>query len=265
MDQTVMGSSIRYNNHRCLHVLAGIGVAAGLLFAPLTLRAQEIDSFKRYNIDVDKYAFTKNFIVSVSYYKRVSDRLRSELDYQARKGASDKLILKYIEDRTLDNTELRIARNYLTKFTSSNNGLIRKVAGQAIEAYESVLSLSMRERELWMELHRYKSTGQPSDFNEEDYNQKHLDIIGEKKEADKKLLSASMLIRVVVLSSKQCESEDCKTLMLTQEERYKLTKVLDGFAPDNMDWGLKAGQSAVDGCVAAIREVLEDKVYVSAQ
>ena len=239
-------------------------LALTLIIAPGFAAPLEKAPFKRYNLDIDKYAFTKNFIVSVSYYKRVSDRLKAEIDYQSRKGANVKLILKYIEDRTLDNTELRIARNYLTKYESSANGLIRKAAGQAIAAYDTVLSLSMRERELWLALHRFKSTGQPADFNENQFNQKHVDIIIEKKEADKQLLSASLLFRVILLDARMCESEACKTLMLTKDERYKLTKYLDSFARDNMEWGLKAGQSPVDGCVSAIREVLEDQVYISA-
>jgi len=235
-----------------------------LLGFPRFASAQETASYKRYNPDIDKYAFTKNFILSVSYYKRVSDRLKAELDYQSSKGAGIKLILKYIEDRTLDNTELRIARNYLTKYESSNNGLIRKVSGMAITAYDTVISLSVRERELWLALYRFKTTGQPADFNEDQVNQKHVDIIVEKKEADKQLLSASVLVRVVLLSARRCDSADCKELVLTKDERYRLSKYLDSFARDNMEWGLKAGQSPVDGCVAAIREVLEDQVYVSA-
>jgi hypothetical protein len=242
-----------------------VAVAVFLLAVTPSMAAPEQpDTFKRYNADIDKYAFTRSFIVSVSYYKRVSDRLKAEIDYQSRKKSDIKLILKYIQDRTLDNTELRIARNYLTKFTDSGNGLIRKVSGQAIAAYDAVLSLSMRERELWVELHRFKSTGQPADFNEEQFNQKHLDIIAEKKEADKQLLSASVLMRIVLLSASRCENENCKLLVLTDAQRRRLSQDLDEYARDNMEWGLKAGQSPVDGCVAAIREVLEDKLYSSA-
>ncbi len=223
----------------------------------------ETGLFKTYNADIDKYAFTKNFILSVSYYKRVSDRLKAEGDIKAKNGADQKLILKYIEDRTLDNTELRIARNYLTRFVKSDNGLIRKVSRQAIEAYDRVLSLSMHERALWQDLYRFKVTGQPSDFDEPQLIKQQLSIFSEKKEAEKSLLSASVLIRIVLLSVERCDSEDCKYLALTDEERRKLTGFLDDFARDNSAWGIKAGQSPVEGCEAAIREVLEDQLYIS--
>ena len=40
---------------------------------------------------------------------------------------------------------------------------------------------------------------------------------------------------------------------------------LDTFASGNMDWGLKAGQTTIQGCVAALREVLEDPLYKSSE
>ncbi|MBF0387082.1 MAG: hypothetical protein HQL20_04415 [Candidatus Omnitrophica bacterium] len=222
-----------------------------------------ITPFKKYNPDIDKYAFAKSFILSVSYYKRVFDRLKTEETAKAATWSDQRLILQYIEDRTLDNTELRIARNYLTKFVKSQNGLVQKVSRQAIAAYEKSLALSIKERELWQVLYRFKGTGQPADFDEPQFIGQHLSVVAERKEADKQLLSASMLVRVILLSAVRCDSEECKDLALTKDERRKLTGYLDDFARDNMAWGIKAGQSPVEGCVAALREVLEDQLYVS--
>ncbi|MEI6437856.1 MAG: hypothetical protein WCO69_03785 [Candidatus Omnitrophota bacterium] len=243
--------------------------AALLLTCPLSSsfaapkEPSETALFKKYNADVDKYAFTKNFILSLSYYRRVADRLSAEGDIKAKNGANVKLIQAYIEDRTLDNTELRIARNYLTRFVKSPNGLIEKVSRQAILAYDAVLTLSMRERDQWQALYRFKTTGQPANFNEPQLISRQLNIFSEKKEAEKSLLSASMLLRIVLLSADRCENDTCKLLVLTDQERRKLTGFLDDFARDIPDWGIKAGQSPVEGCVAAIREVLEDKLYTS--
>jgi hypothetical protein len=240
-----------------------LGLALAVLCTPGFVQAQGKSLFKTYDPDIDKYVFTKNFILSVSYYGHVADRLKAEGEYKAKAKSDLKLIQEYIEDRTLDNTELRIARNYITRFTSSKNGLILKVSRQAIAAYDAVLALSMKERDLWQALYQYKSTGKPDNFDEEQFSQQQLGILAEKKEAEKSLLSASMLIRIVLLSAERCDSEDCKMLVLTKEERYKLIGYLDDFARDNMEWGIKAGQSPVEGCVAAIREVLEDQLYIS--
>ncbi len=239
-------------------------LAIAALFCSGHSLAQEDPLFKTYNRDIDKYSFTKNFILSISYYKRVADRLKVE---EALKldGTSDiKVIQKFINDRTLDNTELRIARNYLIKFTSSRNGLIQQVARQSISAYDGVLALSMRERELWQSLSRFKLTGEPEDFNEKDFIEQQLSIAAQKKEADKMLLSASMLIRIVLLSAERCGSEVCQELALSRDERFKLTGYLDDFSRDNLEWGIKPGQTPIEGCVAAIREVLEDEqVFIS--
>ena len=74
-----------------------------------------INEFKTNNPDIDKYSFTKSYIAGLSYYHRVALRLKEE---EATPISSDKdarAIQRFIENRTLDNTELRIARNYLTK------------------------------------------------------------------------------------------------------------------------------------------------------
>lgn len=225
--------------------------------------AADVKLFKTYNADIDKYAFTRSFIMSVGNYKRVADRLMAEGDIKAKRGADQRLILKYIEDRTLDNTELRIARNYLTRFVKSRNGLIQKVSRQAVMAYDRTLALSMRERDLWQVFYRFKMTGLPEDFNEPQLVEQLLGIFAEKKETDKNLLSASMLIRILLLSGERCDGEACKNLALTADERHRLVGYLDDFARDNTAWGIKAGQSPVEGCVAAIREVLEDQIYSS--
>jgi hypothetical protein len=72
-----------------------------------------------------------------------------------------------------------------------------------------------------------------------------------------------VLFQKVLLSSQRCETDDCKELALTKEERYKLIKKLDSFSSGNLEWGLKAGQTTLEGCVATLREILEDPLFIS--
>jgi len=235
-----------------------------LLCFACPVHAAESD-FKRSNPDVDKYPFARDFIMSLGYYGRVNLRLKEE---EKAKAAGEfktdtVLIRKFIENRTLDNTELRIARNYLTKYSSSRNVFIRKVADQAAAAYDQLLTFNSQERELWLEFYRFKTKNDPANYNEEDFVARQVSLALQKKEAAKSLLTVSVLVRKALLSSQRCETDACKELALTQEERDKLVKKLDTVANDNLDWGLKAGQTTLQGCVATLREVLEDPLYKS--
>lgn len=233
-----------------------------MFFAP----AEGESLFKKYNSDIGKYEFAKSYIIGLGYYSRVSGRLARE-DVDLSKGISaersPKMIQMLIDGRTLDNTEIRIARNYLGKYKTSPNGLIRQVAIDAMAAYDRLLEISTRERELWLALARVKTSGGGQDLKEEDILHQQVGLAGQKKEVAKDLIKASLRLRVVLLSAAQCENEQCKKLALTREERNKLVDKLDVFARDVIDWGTKAGQTTLQACIASIREVLEDPLYAS--
>ncbi|MBF0569530.1 MAG: hypothetical protein HQL18_01995 [Candidatus Omnitrophica bacterium] len=239
-----------------------ISFTIAVLLGVLPVLAQQA-SFQQYNPDVDKYVFTSSFITSLSYFNRVALRLKGEAQLKVGTSTDEKMIKSFMDDRTLDNTELRIARNYLTRYAKSRNALIGKVASRAIEAYDKVLAISVKEKELWQEFHSYKLAGKPKDFDEERFVRQQVFQASEKKAAAKGLIEASALIRPVLLSAALCENDACMSLAITQVERDKLNSKLDSFARASMDWGMKEGQSTIEACVALIREVLEDKIYIS--
>lgn len=238
------------------------------LFFGLTFQAfaDKENLFKKYNPDVNKYEFAKSYIMGLGYYSRVALRLAKE-DSDLIEGVSVgkplKLIQGFIVNRTLDNTEIRIARNYLVKYNTSANGLIRQVTADAVAAYDQLLEISMRERELWQVLARVRKEVGSGDPKEADILRHQVSLAGQKKEAAKDLIRASLKLNVVFLSAELCDNEECKKLVLTRDERYKLLAKLDAFGKDTMDWGAKAGQTTLQACVASIREVLEDPLYIS--
>ena len=232
------------------------------VFLP-SLYGAEGNPFKTKNPDIDKYPFVKNFIVGLGYYHRVAERLKQEADVSTAAGSELRAIQVFIDDRTLDNTELRIARNYLTSFSSSRNGLIRKVAQDTIATYDKLIAMSVSERDLWQSFYEFKKKQKTQHIDEKDFIHQQMEIALDKKEVAKGLLEASHLIHTVLLSAEKCESDGCPNLAITQQERDKLIEKLDVFARNNMAWGMKEGQSTVEACEAAIREVLEDPVYLS--
>ncbi len=232
---------------------------AGLVF-PLAASAQ---SFRVNNPDVDKVAFARSFISSLGYYGKLDLRLRAE------SGAGDsytrdiKVVKALVDGRTLDNTELRVAKNYLVKYVESRNMLIRKVAYDAMAAYEQHIIVSSRERRLWQMYQRFKERGVPRDMNENEFKQQMAVLAEDRKAAALGILHAVVMFRTVLLSAERCSDENCRELALTEGERGKLVKKLDVFAADRTAWGMKAGQGTFEAAVAAVREVLEDPVFVS--
>ena len=78
------------------------------------------------------------------------------------------------------------------------------------------------------------------------------------------IVENSVLMTKVLFSEHVDPSKLTKRLAITSDERDKLIEKLDEFAKENLDWGLKPGQTFIQAAEASIREVLEDPLYVSA-
>jgi CheY-like chemotaxis protein len=229
--------------------------------APLT-QGPVKTPFQEYNPDIDKFAFAKSFITSLSYYGRLNQRLAKEKTIGDKFDIDLNVIKALVDNRTLDNTELRIAKNYLPKYAQSKNMLIRKVAYDAMLAYEQNIMVSSSERRLWEAYYRFKKLGVPKKLNEDDFKKQMANLARDRKTSGMALLDAVMMFKKLLLSAKLCQDENCQKLALTQTEREKLIKKLDSFASDNMAWGIKAGQGTFQAAIASVREILEDSTYV---
>lgn len=220
-------------------------------------------SFQQYNPDIDKYAFAKSYIASLDYYGRLDRRLKAEKAVADKFTEDLKVVQTMIDDRMLDNTELRVAKNYLLKYATAANMLIRKVAYDTAVAYESNILLSSKERRLWQAYLGFKKTGRPKDLDEAGFKAQLERFAHDRKVAAMAVLDAVVMFKKVLLSAKDCADENCQALALTQVERDKLAQKMDVFAGDNMAWGIKAGQGTFEAAVASVREVLEDPLFLS--
>ncbi len=218
--------------------------------------------FQEYNPDIDKFAFAKSFLASLSYYGRLNGRLEKEKEVGDQFDKGLEVIKTFVDNRILDNTELRIAKNYLPKYASSKNMLIRKVAYNMVLAYEQNITVSSAEKRLWEAYYRFKKMGVPKDLNENEFKKQMASLARDRKTAAMGVLESVMMFKKVILSAKGCDNENCQKLALTQSEREKLLKKLDAFAGDNMAWGMKAGQGTFEAAIASVREILEDSAYV---
>ncbi|MEI8011659.1 MAG: hypothetical protein WCI27_04155 [Candidatus Omnitrophota bacterium] len=235
-------------------------VSAVCLCVPLTASAQ---SFRANNPDGDKFVFARSFITGLGYYGKLDTRLKAEAKAGNSYVHDVKVIKELVKARTLDNTELRVAKNYLVKYLDSGNMLIRKVAYNAIAAYEQHIIVSSKERRLWQSYQRFRETGLPKDFNMEEFARGMMSLSEERKAAAIAVLEAVVMFKTVLLSAERCADEKCRELALTEVEREKLLKKLDVFSDGNTDWGVRKGQRTFEAAVAAIREILEDTLYAS--
>ena len=239
----------------------GIVLCCFLVFLPPGHALES--SFRELNPDAGKYAFVKDYIFALSYYARVAQRLQLEGEIVAESLDQQAVVRQLVANRTLDNTELRIARNYMSRYRSSASPFVRKTALTAIDAYQRLLSMSVRERTLWSDFLRYILAGKPESFDEKEFGRQQVLLAQQKKEVAKDVLRASVLATRVMLSAAHCEDEGCRVLNFTQDERDRLSAALSTVPGVNMDWGMKPGQSTVEACAAVIRESLEDPLYLS--
>ncbi len=249
--------------HACLAILLFISMPA-MVFAAPQADKPPLTPFQEYNPDINKYDFAKSFITSLEYYSRLKKRLDAEQAIGDKYDEDLPTIQTFVDNRTLDNTELRVARNYLSRYASSKNMLIRRVAYDAMMAYERNLLVSSRERQLWKVYYRFKKAGIPRDLSLVEFRKQLESLARDRKSAGIALLEAVIMLQKVILSAASCADENCMDLVLTQIQRDKLLEKLNVFAGDNMVWGIKSGQGTFEAAVASLREVLEDPVYVSA-
>ncbi len=233
------------------------------LFLAAPSFAESKTPFQENNPDIDKYAFAKSYVQSLAYYGRLEQRLLMEQKLARTAGSELDAIKTLIDDRTIDNTELRVAKNYLVKYLTSKNMLIRKVAYDAMGAYQQHIIVSSSERRLWQAYQRFKAKGVPRDFNEAQLQVQLRRLAADRKAAGLAVLETVMMFKKVILSARECADEDCMDLALTQAERARLIKQIDAFAGDNMAWGVKVGQATFEAAVASLRECLEDTAFSS--
>src|SRR5690349_7833227 len=92
--------------------------------------------FKTNNPDTGKYAFARSYISALGYVEKIDRRWKtsSPVKVYAAGGDDVKVMRAYVAFVIRDNTDLRIAKNYMTKYLESPNALIKKTADMFIAA-----------------------------------------------------------------------------------------------------------------------------------
>lgn len=234
-----------------------------LFLSSALLHAQEENQFKKNNPDGRKYDFARSFITSFGYLKATEQRWQKSDEIKGR-GNETAFIQWNLDRLAKDNLDLRIAKNYVTKYFTVPNQLMRKVIDSYAYACDQLINLNVEERELWNHMHQVEKKGEVATEEDQEFVQAQQRLADDRKEILRSIVELSVLMTKVMFSENNEEKKARKRLALTSKQRDKLVRKLDSYAGDNLDWGMKPGQTYLQGAEATIREVLEDPTFLSA-
>jgi len=228
----------------------------------ITQPARAADDFSKNNPDILKYEFARSYITSLSYMKQIYDRWNANAPKKHFANQQKKMIMATLNDLALDNSDLRIIKGYLLKYLTAHNMLMRKVADIVVVATSREIAINDEEKTLWEKWYDLINAAQATRPKEIDFVKVQHGLELRRKEADKDIIQASVLMSKVLISDKNKNGKG-HLLAVTAQQRQKLLDKLDSFGSDNLDWGLKAGQRTLEGSIAVIREILEDSIWIS--
>ncbi len=220
------------------------------------------DEFTKNNPDVKKYEFARSYITALSYMKDINDRWEKNAPKKLFAHQKNKMILATLNDLALNDSDLRIIKHYLLKYLISPNMLMRKVADIVVVATGREIAINGQQRSLWQKWYDLNIAGQATRPKEIDFVKTQYSLELQRKEADKDIIQASVLMTKVLISEKNKNGHG-HYLAITAQQRQKLLDKLDSFGGDTLDWGLKKGQTTLQGSIAVIREILEDSIWIS--
>jgi hypothetical protein len=234
-------------------------ISVGFLSAP-SLAAESV--FKKNNPDGYKYEFARSYISALKYFYEINQRWSKNSPKKNFAGDDVKTIRATIEYLVRDNSDLRVAKNYMVKYLTSPNALMRKVADMMIVSCDNGVMLNNKAKNLWQDWLNLKVSGRANPEQERLFIRAQQDIELKRKEFDKSLIQASILMTKVLLSQENANDKG-RVLAITDKQRSRLLDGLDVYGKDVINWGLKSGQSTLQASIAVIREVLEDPVFVT--
>lgn len=217
----------------------------------------DVDKFQAYNPDVNKYNFVRAYLNALTYLKINEEREKRGLeDFSLTKKYEQ--ALKEIEK---DITNLRIAKNLLTNYLSSENKMIAKATDTFIIFCQGQVDLNGEEAGMINELFTAQKNGQMEDFNKSDFEQKRVSLNQRRRQSKDLLLESSTFVTKILVSGKADRFGQFVSLGITEKEREKLLKKINVFKGDEYVGEIKVGQSFLQTSVKMIRNMLEDSSW----
>ncbi|MCA9394656.1 MAG: hypothetical protein KC900_10660 [Candidatus Omnitrophica bacterium] len=218
-------------------------------------------NFRKYNPDWKKYEFTRDYLTSLGYIKKNYDA-DDVIDFAGTEPDILNRIALMRDELIHENVNLRVARNYLKRYTNqAQNGLMLKVSDQFTKVCDELIQLNSGQRTMLEEMHTVQRRGAMDAAAIADFEQRQSRINGERREALKGLLRASILVTKILVSPTENYYGEFDRLGITQEQRFKLLEKIRHFDEASYQGELRSGQSFLEGSVVTIREILENYNY----
>lgn len=237
----------------------GIFILTGSLSVQVFATENE---FKKNNPDGNKYEFARSYISALNYFYTINQRWEKNPPKKKYKADDLKVIRRSMEYFVQDNLDLRVAKNYMVKYLSFSNPFMRKASDMLIVACNQDIALNNKAKNLWQDWLNKKSLTAPTLEEQKSFIKAQREIELKRKQSDKIIIEASMLMTKVLLSQDN-PNDKGHLLAINQKQRSNLLDDLDVYGKEVLDWGLKPGQSTLGASIAAIREVLEDPIFTT--
>lgn len=241
---------------------------ATLVLTDVSLSAQEMlgsnRRFQQNNPDGLKYEFTRDYITSLNYLKENNERFEDVAILAFSEDKEINRIAALRDDLIRNNLNLRIARNYLSKYLrQADNGLILKASDMFTDFCDQLIDHNNQEKLLLEELYYTQLKDEMDGFDVNGFTRDQRRIGLARKEALKKLLETSILVSKILISPQENYAGEYDRLGITQEERYKLLYKIDEFEDERFKGELRPGLTFLEGSVVTLREILEDYDYTA--
>ena len=220
------------------------------------------EEFKKNNPDTGKFEFARSFISALSYVNAIHTRWEKTTPKIVYAGNDVRIMRGYVAFLIKDNADLRIAKNFLTKYLDSPNLLIRKTADTFIAVCLRQVAINDKEQQVWDQWYALKSNNMATFTNERIFVKTQEELSIKRKIAGQGIVEASVLLTKVLRSQRNAD-EKGRVLAVTAKQREILLERLDEFGRDTLAWGMKPGQDQTQASIAIIREILEDSVYTT--
>lgn len=231
--------------------------SSSFAFAQL-YKTEDIKNFQQYNPDRNKYAFVKNYLTSLQYLKKNSERAERVRRFSEDEFEQGEDLQSLLKDLLNDNMNLRIARNFVKRYNAEPNGFILKVTNLFIQVCDEQIAFNKEEQGYIEALYDEQLEVGMDGVDRRAFFQDIKGLASRRKESLRQLLEASLFVKKLLISNKMDEYGEFVTLGITGGQRENLLLKLDDFYEEDFQGELREGQTFLQGSVAVIREILED-------